>query len=110
VTIRQGDTVQWTKPFVELRKDTAFERASWVGSKTFVPAELHEEDETCASDSDIFLVGDCNQVDAFGIEDYKNNEFCILVLTRCDCENIDSYPAQRGERCSLQVCQLLSQD
>jgi hypothetical protein len=76
-----------------LRKDTAFERASWVGSKTFVSAELHEEDETCASDSDILFVGDRDQVDAFSIEDYENDEFSILVLTRRNCENIDSYPA-----------------
>jgi hypothetical protein len=93
VTIRQGYTVQWTKPFVELGKYTAFERTSWVGSETFVSAELHEEDETCASDGDILFVGDRDQVDALSIEDYENDEFSILVLTRRNCENVDSYPA-----------------
>jgi hypothetical protein len=86
--------VQGAEPFIELRKDCAFERASWVGSESFISTELHEEHETGPSYSDIFLVGDWDQMYTLSIEDYESNQLLVPLFARSNCEYIDTHPSE----------------
>jgi len=86
--------VQGAEPFIELRKDCAFERASWVGSESFISSELHEEHETGSSYRDIFFVGDRDQMYTLSIQNYESNQLLVPLLARSNCEYIDNYPSE----------------
>ena len=86
--------MQEAEPFIDLRKDCAVERASWVGSESFMSTELHEEHETGSSYSDTVFVGDRDQMYTLSIQNYESNQLLVPLLARSNCEYIETYPSE----------------